>query len=762
MSKPYIYVFSTAYDPFIGGAEISILEVAKRLRSRYSFVVFTARFKRNLARREEKDGIAIVRIGWGGNWDKFFLPILGPFVVCRYAKEFGAPSLYWAVMVSFASGIPYMLNVFSGKKVPIVLTLQEGDPETYLRHGRGGLLGLSWRKALKHAARVTAISRYLADVAGRFGFTGNVELIHNGADIDRFRFKLALDEKNALKRELGIDAWASVVITTSRLVAKNGLDTLISAMPLVHKTKKGAYLLIIGRGPEEERLRRLARSIGVKKEVVFLGELPNRELPRYLAMADVFARPSRSEGMGISFVEALAAGLPIIGTPVGGIADIISDRETGLFVKVDDSQDTADKIILLLRDDKLYASIVAKGSVMTKERFSWESIAEQYGSLFKNTLVPTKRILIATGLFPPEIGGPATYSKLLLDKLPQYGFSVKVFPFREVARFPYGVKHIVYLLRLIRYAWGSDIVYAQDPVSVGFPAALATLLTRKVFILKIVGDRAWEKGVEKYGVKESLDEFLGKRYGVRVAWLRFLQKFTAGRADRVVVPSRYLVGVVAAWGVPPIKITLIYNAFEAPMFSVSKNTMRKELKLSGAVMLSAGRLVPWKGFKTLIEILPALLKKVPDITLIIAGGGPDHRELSRRAAELGLQEHVRLLGELPQNTFFMYLKASDIFLLNTGYEGFSHTLLEAMAAEVPVITTTVGGNTEVILENGENGILVRYNDQNGLKKAVLKLLADPERGRKMAQNAKLSLSRFEKGKMLKSVADLFNNELIGG
>src|SRR3989344_583534 len=144
MSKPYIYVFSTAYAPFIGGAEIAIAEGIKRLQYTFDFFIITARFRRDLPSREVKDGIIIIRVGFGYELDRFLLPFLGFFVVRKLSRQ-RPPSLYWAVMVSFASGIPYMLNIFSAKKVPIVLTLQEGDPESYLRHGRGGIMGLAWR-----------------------------------------------------------------------------------------------------------------------------------------------------------------------------------------------------------------------------------------------------------------------------------------------------------------------------------------------------------------------------------------------------------------------------------------------------------------------------------------------------------------------------------------------------------------------------------------------------------------------------------------
>ncbi len=101
------------------------------------------------------------------------------------------------------------------------------------------------------------------------------------------------------------------------------------------------------------------------------------------------------------------------------------------------------------------------------------------------------RILIATGIFPPDIGGPATYSKLLFDELPKRGFEVDVLSFGEVRKFPKIVRHFIYFLKVLSLGRKSDIIFVQDPVSVGLPVCIASKILRKKFALKIVGDYAW-------------------------------------------------------------------------------------------------------------------------------------------------------------------------------------------------------------------------------------------------------------------------------
>ena len=104
----------------------------------------------------------------------------------------------------------------------------------------------------------------------------------------------------------------------------------------------------------------------------------------------------------------------------------------------------------------------------------------------------TIKITIATGIFPPSIGGPAQYSKLLLDKLPASGFEISVVSFDGVRKFPKIIRHALYFFILIKKSFNADVIYAQDPVSVGFPSLVVSKLLRKKFVLKIVGDYAWE------------------------------------------------------------------------------------------------------------------------------------------------------------------------------------------------------------------------------------------------------------------------------
>ena len=361
-----------------------------------------------------------------------------------------------------------------------------------------------------------------------------------------------------------------------------------------------------------------------------------------------------------------------------------------------------------------------------------------------------KRVLIVTGLYPPEIGGPATYTKLMEDELPKYGYQVLVLPFSTVRHLPKIIRHEVFIFKIIKLAKKVDIIFAQDTVSVGLPALVVAKILRKKFIVRVPGDYAWEQGVNRFGVTDLIDEFQVKTYRPSVEALRWVQKTVVKQASDVVVPSQYLQGIVTGWGVNPIKVKLIYNSFKPIQLEKTKAELRQQLSWSGLVLFSAGRLVSWKGFEVLIDVMPEL----PGVRLFIAGSGPLATKLQTKIDHLGLNERVEMLGQVDQETLFNMVTASDIFVLNTAYEGLSHQLLEVMSLGTPIITTNVGGNTELI-SNKESGVLFKFDDKQELISAIQVILNSPEARQKLADNARASLTKFELAGQIKKLIAIF-------
>ncbi|MCA9367054.1 glycosyltransferase family 4 protein [Candidatus Kaiserbacteria bacterium] len=366
------------------------------------------------------------------------------------------------------------------------------------------------------------------------------------------------------------------------------------------------------------------------------------------------------------------------------------------------------------------------------------------------------KVVVATGLYPPDIGGPATYTKMLEEELPRRGVVVTVVPFAVVRSHAKVLRHIIYLWRVWRAAKGADVIYALDPVSVGLPAALAAKLRRRPFLLRLGGDYAWEQGRERYGVTALLDEFVTTPQRGRVRLLQRLQTWTARQARQVVVPSRYLGSIVEQWGIDKFKIRVIYSVYKPLLSEQSKREARTALQLHGNVIYSVGRLVPWKGFSTLIPVVMSLHEEFPDIHLYIGGSGSQHEVLKEVIKTHRAHEYVTLLGRLDRDLSGCYKKAADVFILNTGYEGLSHDLLEAMAMGTPIVTTPVGGNPELITSERE-GLLVPYNDEAAIVAAVRRLLTHPELCERLTKSARARTQVFTVEQSMDAIVGLLQS-----
>jgi len=356
------------------------------------------------------------------------------------------------------------------------------------------------------------------------------------------------------------------------------------------------------------------------------------------------------------------------------------------------------------------------------------------------------RILVATGLYPPEIGGPATHTKLLEEKLPAYGIKVDVVPFRIVRFLPVGVRHLVYAWHLLRRAYRANVLLAQDTISVGLPAALVSRITRLQLIVRVPGDYAWEQGRQRFGVNDTLEEFQTKRYSWRVELLRMLQRFTARSAVRVVVPSEYLERIVRAWGISEEKITLVYNSVDS-----SAEMIRPLERTKNPLIVTSARLVSWKGVSGLVEVVA----REPLWHLLILGEGPLREELEKLVKDREVTERVRFLGSLPHAEALGWYKEADVFVLNSAYEGMSHVLVEAMAQGAPIVAGRAGGNPELI-EHEVTGLLVSPNDSHALHDAIQRMLEDKEFARMCGERARELSQRFSSEKVIEQWSRLFH------
>lgn len=384
-----ILIFSLAYYPYIGGAEIAIKEITDRVGD-IEFHMITMRFNAADAPEEKIRNVHVHRVGNGSGFVSKALFAPRAALMARRLQKKETFDALWAMMSYML--FPAVLLQWMGVRLPYVLTLQEGDTESHM-FARLRILPFLplLNSGFRKAEVVQAISNYLGGWAHRRHFAGPLEVIPNGVSVNHFAQEFSPVRVNEIKDKLGKKMGDVFLVTTSRLVNKNAVDDVIRALPLL---PHNVYFIILGTGPDEAMLKKLATRLKVAERVQFLGQIGHEELPRYLKACDIFVRPSRSEGMGNSFIEAMAAGLPVIATQEGGIADFLFDEKrnpeqpvTGWAVDKNSPQQIAGVVQDIMNHPEKMRSVIATAKQMVTDKYDWDTIAKAMrGRVFSRAL----------------------------------------------------------------------------------------------------------------------------------------------------------------------------------------------------------------------------------------------------------------------------------------------------------------------------------------------------------------------------------------
>ena len=374
-----VLIFSTAYLPLVGGAEVAVKEITDRLPD-IEFVMVTARMSRKHPVFEKIGNIAVHRIGTSVPIvNKFYLALFGYRKGMKLHKE-KKFDIVWSIMASYSGFAALTFKKKAGVK--FLLTLQEGDPIEYILK-KVRFVRKRFDSIFSFADGLQAISEYLMQWGRDMGFGGSVAgVIPNGVDVEKFGVRSSeFRQEFANKFDISVDS--KIIITISRLVKKNGVEDLIRAMKSLPSSTR---LLVLGTGELEQELKQKARDLDLIDRVHFVGNVDHDKIPEYLWASDVFCRPSLSEGLGNVFLEAMAADVPIVGTPVGGIPDFLIDGETGLFCEVGNPKDIAEKIQKILDDGELADSLRENGRKLVEEKYTWDSVVQNMKTLMNEMI----------------------------------------------------------------------------------------------------------------------------------------------------------------------------------------------------------------------------------------------------------------------------------------------------------------------------------------------------------------------------------------
>ena len=366
------------------------------------------------------------------------------------------------------------------------------------------------------------------------------------------------------------------------------------------------------------------------------------------------------------------------------------------------------------------------------------------------------RVGLVTGIFPPDIGGPATFIPALGAGLVERGHGVEVVTFSDSARaaggWPFPVRRIGRASRLrhvravgaiLRMAQRSDVLFVNGLVEA---AMLANRFARRPCVVKVVGDSAWERARNRGLTTQAFTAFQEKRHpGVIACWQR-RRNAALRRATAVTVPSEFLRTVVESWGIGrPVRVipngvdeSFVHAAETAVAEAANLDEARRAHNLPARFLLYAGRLTNWKGCDTLIRALPELPE---DVALVIVGDGPELKALVGITGRQKLVERVRFLPPVGRTALAALMRAAACVVLNSGYEGQPHVLLEAMAVGAPVAAAAECGTPELV-RDGENGLLFEKDNAPQIRDALRRVLDDAALRRRLIAGGLATAVRY--------------------
>lgn len=359
------------------------------------------------------------------------------------------------------------------------------------------------------------------------------------------------------------------------------------------------------------------------------------------------------------------------------------------------------------------------------------------------------RIAVLPGIWPPDVGGPATHGPELARYLVGRGHAVQVVtmasappterpcPVRTVDRGrPFPVRYGELTVRAAGAAREADVVYASSTYAA---AAAASLATRTPLVAKLVSDPAYERA-RRWGLFDGTLEQFQRADGARLTALRGARTRALRRARTLIVPSRYLAEIARGWGLDHGRLHVVPNP--APPAQAATTAER-----SGLVF--AGRLTRQKAMHVALDALAY----VPETTLTVIGDGPDRTRLERHAHEAGLNGRVRFVGSLPREQVLAALAGAEAAVLSSDWENFPHAAVEALAVGTPLVATAVGGVGEVV-SDGVNGLLVPPGLPEAFGRALQRLLESPELQKRLSDGARHSVLELDADRIYGRIEEL--------
>jgi glycosyltransferase involved in cell wall biosynthesis len=357
------------------------------------------------------------------------------------------------------------------------------------------------------------------------------------------------------------------------------------------------------------------------------------------------------------------------------------------------------------------------------------------------------KVLIVSGIWPPDVGGPASHAPDVAGFLAERGHEVEVvttadaapdpqeYPVRWVSRsLPVGVRHVRGAALVRSRARRADVVYTTGMFG---RSSAGSLAARRPYVVKLTADPAFERSRRRGVVAGDVDQFQQGGGGALGFALRRARDFELRRAAFIYCPSAYLRKLVLSWGIPTDRVSVLPNPVPVLPELAERDELRRELGLNGATLAFAGRLTAQKSLTRALDAVAA----ADGVYLVIAGEGPDCEALERHARDVGVAGRVSFLGAQPRRRIVELFRAADALILSSSWENFPHTVVEALAVGTPVLAMEAGGVGEVV-RDGVNGLLVPAGDGAALAEAVRRYFADDALRERLRAAAAASVAAY--------------------
>jgi glycosyltransferase involved in cell wall biosynthesis/GNAT superfamily N-acetyltransferase len=582
---------------------------------------------------------------------------------------------------------------------------------------------------------------YVANVGLR---AERIEVLVNGVEP---MAPVTAEERARVRRSVGVPEGGQLLGIVSRLEApRKGHAVLFRALAQVLPRWPGLRCVVVGDGPARAELEAQAAALGLTDRIRFVGMQPR--VDGWLAALDVYTLPSFEEGLPMALIEAMGAACPIITTPVGGIPGLIQDGRTGLLVPPGDADALARAIDRLLCAPEAARALGHAAHTLFEERYDMRRLITQLEARYAELAAPCIRLLEMVTTLDP--GGVTTYLANLVRGLPSNRFRITVacgpdafqadlartlparidiIPGLQKAIHP--LRDLAALWRLCRLIRRARVEMVHTNMSkVDLLGGLAAWLCRVPCIVSTCHGplRVSREASTSQRVFDTLERLVYRAFPHRII---SVSAFTASE-------------LIRKGKATPRQLVTIPNAIDAgrlarPQADGARARTRATLGLSSTqpVLIMVARLREPKTPDVLIESVRRLRAEWPELVCLFVGDGPQSEALEQQIARDGLVGAVRLLGrrdDVPD-----LLAASDAFVLSTYSEGMSVSVLEAMAAGLPVIASRVGGMEELV-QSDRTGLLVPPHDAQALAAAIRRVLIDTALRRQMGTAAQARIA----------------------